>query len=469
LPPALSNNENNQQEEVGMRVRRGFWWVMGLTVVALFAFWLANRFDTPAPARDVTSADLAPAEVSTANGFYWLVNLHQPAAANLTGPAVLEQTRQLYDPGTVRQADSTAPAPQGPPPDARMFVLMLRLPVPGLMDACRRDRPALDRDLDTFRYMLDRYERMVDCSEVADFTPPDPRAPALSLSNARGATRLWLAWAARRGLDGDWPGAAAMVQAHLRFCQRLVAKSRGLLQAMIGMALYADGLQTLADMANQPGFVTELGPGIDANLPPWNAKDLSLSNALLGETLAFREVLRNPDLQPGDAAGLRLVEVLSRFLTYQPNRTEGYVREWREGLLRGLSEPPFRKPSFFQPMFSDEPFWWLLNGYGKSRVETSLQDALGLYQRVYILIAWRDLVALSARWHGRFGPETPAAELAADLAGCGRIDPFSGKPYRFSPDRHCLYSVAENGTDDGGDKRDDLVVPWRIPPAAVSQ
>jgi len=308
--------------------------------------------------------------------------------------------------------------------------------------------------------VLARYERMLDCPAVADFTPPDPRSPVAPLANTRGAARLWLAWAASRGLDGDWPGAVAMVQAHIQFSQELVAGSRSVLGAIIGMALAADGLQVLAEMINQPGFTAELGPGIEAGLPPWGGRDLPLRNALLGEYLMVNQILRDPGIAPADAAGPRMVRTVSRFFTYQPNRTEGYLRDWADGLQAALDQAPFRQPPLPDPLFSGETAWWLQNGYGKSIAETSLPDARDLYQREYIILAWRDMVALAGRWRGSSGLEYSPAALDADLAASGRTDPFSGRPYRYSPARQCLYSVAENRTDEGGDPRKDLIVPF---------
>ena len=279
----------------------------------------------------------------------------------------------------------------------------MRLPVPRLLEACARDRAALDRDLTTFRYVLGRYERMLDCPRVADFTPPDPRSPVVPLVNTRGAARLWLAWAASRGLDGDWPGAVAMVRAHIQFSQKLVTGSRGVVGSMIGMALTADGLQVMAEMINQPGFTAELGPGIEACLPAWGGRELPIRNALLGEYLMVRQILRDPGTFRTDAAGPRAVNTVSRFFTYQPNRTEGYLRSWFDGLSAALDQPPFRRPPLPAVEFSGGTAWWLQNGYGKSLAETSLPSAVELHQRVYILLAWRDLVALAGRWRGSSG------------------------------------------------------------------
>ena len=81
-----------------MKVRRGFWWLLGLATLALGAFWGINRLDAPAPEKDYSAADLAPAAISPDNGCYWLVNLLQPPEADLAGAAVQEQTRRLFDP-----------------------------------------------------------------------------------------------------------------------------------------------------------------------------------------------------------------------------------------------------------------------------------------------------------------------------------------------------------------------------------
>lgn len=450
-----------------MKVRRGFWWLMGLALLALASFWGINRFDAPPPAKEYSAAGLAPAAIAPDNGYYWLVNLLQPPESDVAGASVQEQTRRIFDPGAVAGDESADPARTILQPDQRLFLLQMRLPVPRLLEACARDRAALDNDLKTFQYVLGRYERMLDCPAVSDFTPLDPRSPVVPLANTRGAARLWLAWAARRGLDGDWPGAVAMVQAHNVFSQKLVTGSRGVLGSMIGMALTADGLQVLAEMVNYPGFTVELGPAIEAGLPPWSGRDLSIRNALLGEYLMVRRILRDPGILLEEASGPRMVRSLSRAFTYQPNRTDGYLRTWLEGLQVALDQPPYQKPPLPEILFSGETAWWVQNGYGKSIAEISLPGARDLYQRVYILLAWRDLVALAGRWRGTPGREDTPAALKADLAASGRIDPFSGKPYLYSPNRQCLYSVAENLTDEGGDPRKDLAVPFPLKPGSA--
>jgi hypothetical protein len=449
-----------------MKVRRGFWWLLGLAALALGAFWGINRIDAPSEGKEYSAADLAPAAISPDNGYFRLVNLLQPPEADLTGAAVRAQTRRLFEPAA-SGGEVTGPSWNLLQPDQRLFLIQMRLPVPRLLEACARDRAALDKDLMTFRYVLARYERMLDCPGVADFTPPDPRSPVVPLVNTRGAARLWLAWAAGRGLDGDWPGAVAMVQAHIQFSQKLVAGSRGVMGSMIGMALTADGLQVLAEMINQPGFTAELGPGIEAGLPPWGGRELPLRNALLGEVLMVRQILRDPGAFQADAAGPRAVHSVSRFFTYQPNRTEGYLRNWADGLEAALDQPPFRRPPLPEIVFSGETAWWLQNGYGKSLAETSLPNATELHQRVYILLAWRDLVALAGRWRGSSGLEAAPAAWEADLAASGRVDPFSGRTYRYSQTRQCLYSVAENMADDGGDPRQDLIVPFLGSPGSA--
>ena len=449
-----------------MKVRRGFWWLMVLALLALAAFWGINRLDAPAPGRTYSAADLTPAAISPGNGFYWLVNLLQPAAADVAGTAVQEQTRRLFDPEAASGTAAAEPAGHVFQRDQRLFLIQLRLPVHRLLEDCARDRAALERDLQTFRYVLGRYERMLDCPGVADFTPPDPRSPVVPLANTRGAARLWLAWAACRGLDGDWPGAVAMVQAQIQFSQKLVAGSRGVAGSIAGMALAADGLQVLAEMIDQPGFTAELGPGIEAGLPPWGEQALPLRNAILGECLMVSQMLRDPGSLPEDEAGPRLVRSISRAFTYQPNRTEGYLQGWADGLQAALDQPPYRKPALPENVFSGETAWWLRNGYGKSIAETSLPRAAGLYQRVYILLAWRDMVALAGRWRGMSGAGNTPADLIADLAASRRIDPFSGQPYRYSPSRQCLYSVAENLTDEGGDPQKDLILPLLLAPGS---
>jgi hypothetical protein len=315
------------------------------------------------------------------------------------------------------------------------------------LDACLRDRAALERDLTTFRYVVTRYERMLDCPEVADFTPPDPRSPVVPLANTRGAARLWLAWAASRGLNGDWPGAVAMVQAHIQFSQKLVAGSRGVVGSMIGMALTADGLQVLAEMINQPGFTTELGPGIEAGLPSWGGRELPLRNALLGECLMVQQILRDPDAFQTDAAGPRAVNSVSRFFTYQPNRTEGYIRSWAVGLQAALDQPPFRRPPLPEVVFSGETAWWLQNGYGKSLAETSAR-CHGTAP-AGTSCCWRD----PWHWQGD-GGDHPAG--ASPRRRKRTWQPAGGSTSAAAVPAArpaSAYSVAENMADDGGDPR----------------
>ena len=234
------------------------------------------------------------------------------------------------------------------------------------------------------------------------------------------------------------------------------------------MALTADGLQVLAEMINGPASPSNWDPGIEAGLPPWGGRELPIRNALLGEYLmvsrlfAIQTLTREMQRDRGWSIPWAGSSPISR------TGPKGISGGWIDGLETALDQPPFRRPPLPEIEFSGATAWWLQNGYGKSLAETSLPSAVELYQRVYILLAWRDLVALAGRSRGSSsGQEAAPAALEADLAASGRIDPFSGRPYLYSQTRQCLYSVAENLADDGGDPRKDLIVPFPGSPGSA--
>jgi hypothetical protein len=86
--------------------------------------------------------------------------------------------------------------------------------------------------------------------------------------------------------------------------------------------------------------------------------------------------------------------------------------------------------------------------------------------RSHCLKARYDLTRLLAQARLQAGPDMSLsqASLLDLLAAATERDPFSGGPYRFSPESGTLYSIGQDGLDNGGREQ---TASWRDSDIAV--
>jgi len=138
-----------------------------------------------------------------------------------------------------------------------------------------------------------------------------------------------------------------------------------------------------------------------------------------------------------------------------------------EKVLRALIDSEKPAPSVEALRKAREDLLRVKNPLGRQSVEeaTYVSNAVGVF---HLLASWRAtrLVLLTESYRHRHGQPPPSLsdlDLAED--DLVTVDPFSGEVFCYDAERGLLWSVGENGVDDGGLEKpagDDWV--WKVTP-----
>jgi hypothetical protein len=431
-------------------VRIGIWIAGG--ILGLLALWLViNQIDCAPPEHDLTMADLQPAEIGFDNGFYGLTTLFEDESVEVYSPAELEKVRFHFSPETLDRPEYRQRLKSE---GQRFFQFNNRellqfsnwgafdSRVGSLLDFCLKNRVDLERLLKESPVLMDRYERMTQCKYVSDFSCPNLFTPIPSLLCSKLATRLYIARALLSSADGRWEESTNQLVAGTIFWSRLMASSRLNINLLIAMVNLENMNRALADLMNQPAYPANLYPEAEKSLKSIQIPADCLIKVDIGEYLYRKSALANyltlPLADPdSDDKWLRLLKAL----TYQRNQTAIYGLELHNQIVRSHQDPPYQHRSFWENQPNNSWSWWLTNAYGKWIISKAIPSIEMTYHTYYSLLAQLDLLELSAEIHARFTPRTPVAEIESFLTDSGRIDPFSGRPYRFDPAKQVIYSV----------------------------
>ncbi len=156
--------------------------------------------------------------------------------------------------------------------------------------------------------------------------------------------------------------------------------------------------------------------------------------------------------------------VLSRGRFFKPNRTRRLAAEAVRILIEDIGKPPGERRALAYPWFGEarlglagfkwppdaagnEVLYQLIGGLGHLEGRRALGDAG--------LLAARTIAALRA-FQVRSG-KLPAtlAELVPGTLEAVPLDPFDGKPLRYSRDKKILWSVGIDLEDSGGAVRNE--------------
>lgn len=226
---------------------------------------------------------------------------------------------------------------------------------------------------------------------------------------------------------------------------------------------------TYSDQARMKSMIAELSMSYD--------NETGLANALKGEymgTVQITDRLAEGDSESaravfnflGDVSDPRKVEELSKktrsLFYFRPNKTNKIHADMTRSLLLNntkhcgvlqFSEPD---PSWRSPIalfFSDNAIGKILATVGATAVyenlfEKKCQDDLlvGALQTMLALKMYKNDV-------GTLPPSL--TELVPAYLDSVPLDPFDGKPLRYSPSKKILYSIGADLADEGGSEGDD--------------
>ena len=273
-------------------LRRVFRWSLWTFagIATLFFLWvLVNQIDSPPPKNDFTMADLKPAAFSPKNGYYILLNLPQKAEVDIYSTNFMSRVRWFFDPEMIQKGDYIQRQR-----DWLRDLVGLDEPAVSLQDgehwwaSIRDKRSELDKQISEFTHILNRYERMLECENVEDFTYPHPHCLFPSLLWTRQATDLYLARAGLQGQAGDWRSAVPATIKTIQFSHRLMQNSRCHILHLLGVIMHRAALRALTDMMNQPDFPPSIYSEVSVTLGSSNVREISIRNALVGEYLYFK-------------------------------------------------------------------------------------------------------------------------------------------------------------------------------------
>ncbi len=267
-----------------------------------------------------------------------------------------------------------------------------------------------------------------------------------------------------------------------RLGERFVREGRSLVDVLVGVAV----IGTARTSANALLHDGDLAPEIEARwleLEPLFDREPALrARAFRADYSWIRAKI--VEAGSGELMGLEQAPPFVRQLFFKPNRTlVGAATEYRKLIDRGNTPRVERGPYWGQELKDGARMRALLRvntgelfiamlSPNLERVIDQFDSAL-LESRVS-----RALIALRRyeRTHAALPPDLETLIAAIEPLDAVPLDPYSGKALGYDPARRILWSVGDDGVDNGGEgwqqRRDDLEVRrhelpdwvWLIPP-----
>jgi len=484
-------------------------WVFGILAVAtlfLLFFLGLNLFDT-GPGPGSAPPPPPPASLEPGGSFFLLWGFAEPPGTDPSAEAYGRQVRELFA-SPLRDSHSRA----------RFGLWLTRLNAdyrqywqgasfyfPQLQGedvasyfAARRAQVAERQE--RFSLLLRRYRGILQAAEMKDFTPQGWELPSRSYLLAANVAKLFAASRVLVALAGDWLPAGVDLLEAVDAGFRLIASGRTLAVNTLGKSMVELSLRALASLLNRPECPPRLARLVLEGMPERPARDFGTaavrSFTLDGFAAALERIKTGGIVDPfllkdyfRDPAAFFALErfvaisgprffaafhALAAFFV-QKNESIAMMRAfWEEvGALEEM--PPWRWEAtpLRQRRSSGAaagPFWWLRNPVGKMMVSSAVPFNWPILQhyvyRSHELKSRYELTRLLARARLALdaGMKLDEETLTRLLSDAGPLDPFSGRPYRFSRERQALYSIGADRRDDRGREHPDV---WRDSDIAV--
>ncbi|MDQ1354839.1 MAG: hypothetical protein QG657_5148 [Acidobacteriota bacterium] len=457
--------------------------VLILLVLLVASYVIINRFDAKAarfevreqwdmPARAVQLTELyKPASFDKSNGYYRLWTLTAPPGVDIEADTVLDRIRMLQDPQFdnekytkewLETKDSWLYASPGwkddsyvPYKEKRKVIMdkgskWLNFPEKVRDDWGRKlleDRKTVLELKSTYGYLLERYQKMIDCEQFEEFTGgikdgelyTDAVIPNLLAWLDVG--KLYITVNMLDALDGNWNQGTANLLKHIEFTKKSIRTSRTLIVNLIGKALTRLTLHGLDSLMNQKNCPKEVFQQVLDGLPPIEQEEFGNSKQLLGEGFFLAQ-------QAKKRGGL----------FYQVNRTQQYYFDFVAKLYLADKTPPYLWKEYPLATINVKCgwFWWLQNPGGKKDFQKFIdkKDGENLFVtsfKGYAIKAFYDMTKISAQLHLNYTPDKPVQVILNGLETYRTLlDPCSGKPYIWKDDRQILYGIGLDRKDNGG-------------------
>lgn len=411
-----------------------------------------------------TEKDLAPASFEPANGFYLFLALPEPPGIDIHSPQVIDKYRAIYDPGFKKK---NSPKETGPnrvsPPETRDYrgsyskilkIMERAYFYGGLYSGERKKILSFKKELS---FLLERYRRMINVEIFEDFTGPDFDLNSFPYQPYMCASGLFLAVNVCDALEGKWETAAENILKQVGFLKKFLKTARHE-HYNLSMYILTSVILDLGRLIDRESCPPWLYSRVLKEIPPLSKQELLPGNSLISFYLYIANYLDN----------------LPFWKIYiQKERAKQYYLDFFQAQKAYARECPYRRKSSFRDVFMKfrsqrKKILFLgvdslLENFQINKVEYPRY-----IQRAYRTRVLYDLVRLSAELRLKYDPGKTFAENLEGLDTYKLIDPFSGKPYKYSRERNVLYSVGRDRKDNNGvvsfntTKPSDIAVPCRI-------
>ena len=441
---------------------------VGIPLFALLLIWiLINRFDATEIEGEFKLAEKSTTHYNKDNGFYRLWSLSEAPRINVDSDRVVLKYRRLFDPAfdneKYLQAWDHKAYREGYARYHRLRVSILQDTVHSL-DWNIRPRNSLAREIfnsririfklrDEFTVFLDRYDRMLESKIFEDITIPRHDSPVPNLLTWFHVSKLhdWLAVLDAR--EGDWDRAVERLINHIGFAKRALKDSRVLYINLVGKSVMQYSLNCLASLMNRKHCPAQIYTMILDRLQPVSTGEVGSRIAMQADYISMadfidRNLYRNND---------NLVLKVAAALFFQKNRTKKYFFEPYRDIIELENQPPYQwktgldelREKYSAPMRG--LFRWVVNPYGKFIAENiAIPNLLSVVHKTYHTRTLIDMIRISAELHLNHDPKKPVEEMLPTLNSYKTMDPCSGKPYVWNPEKQVLYSLGVDRDDDGG-------------------
>ncbi|MCJ7525499.1 MAG: hypothetical protein MUP71_09810 [Candidatus Aminicenantes bacterium] len=428
-----------------------------LVLLALIVGYLAfNQIDArPYRSKLAAPPALAPEVFEKTNGYYRLWTLTEPKEVDIETDAVRLPYRRLSDPTFdndryIKEFNQEKNKKKyNYPIELRKVIGVMRFGVDWLA-ALKQYQEQLTKAREEYGFILDRYEKLINCDSFSDFTLVRNDAPIPNLLVWLHTAKLSIALDIMAAQQGGASEAALHLLRHLHFANKVTPNSRTLITNLVAKAVARMAIWALNDIMNQKDCPLDVFQVILDNTPPLPYEEFGSRFPFTCETYWVTD----PEL-----SATNWFSIVKHKLFFQKNRTRNIRIGYMEGIIRYESIPPHLWSEDIQglPQQAQGAFWWLQNPLGKKYLDaSSMENFIAVIFKSWALKTQHDMLHIAADLHRSFDPARSIQSQLNDLPSYRELlDPCSGKPYVWNEAKQILYSIGIDRRDNQGDTRDN--------------
>lgn len=452
-------------------------------VVGLIVLYIGiNLFDEELRPGVYTEKDLLPASFDKSNGYYILWGLSEPGDVDVQSETYTRKIRQLFEPGPQGEMhqgnfnwkDYWRDYKSQFAPYAKA-IRKIKFPVSFREDWLTVIMPqaeAVEKARETCSLVLKRYEDLISAPTFEDFTVLTVDTPIPNLLAWLMTAKLYTAVCTIEAVEGNWEASVQALLRHINFGKKAISHSRLLILNLIGKAVTYISLQGLVSILNHrdcPGSVYSM---VLSSMPGLKYEEYGTGNAFIGECLSFFDIIDTV----GSAdiidhhGGFHILQILPGAIFLKKNQTKNYFFDYYSMLIAFEKQDPYqwnrntyKKAKEF--LKAKGAFWWIRNPLGKIIFDIAIPNIPLVVFKSYRTRAYYEMTRILAELQMKYSPEKPVEDILKELESYQSLDPCSGKPYVWEPEKKVLYSIGTDGVDNQGveklneEKGSDFVIP----------